>query len=275
MNSSLIYEQINDLFSNVNAYKIALGFFVGWFLAIFTGELTADFTKRIHKKLKASLPKSTFPDWGKFVLDDKFVESTEWLGRFEVTLFYISLFFKPEGIGVWLVFKVTANRSEGTGGEIIELKKHGFELAQEKTSTTGQIFGTIACRGKITGKVALILSKADEAKINSESVVVTEMTMPQMVPLLLKAAAIVTDHGGRTSHAAIVSRELGTPCIVGSKNATKVLKNNQLVAVDCTQGQEGRVFAGKVPYDKKEYDPAYVPNFQELTEIIRQENNND
>ena len=74
-----------------------------------------------------------------------------------------------------------------------------------------------------------------------------------------QASAIVTDEGSKTCHAAIISRELGIPCIVGSKNGTKVLKNGQEVTVDCTQGSKGRVFAGKIKYDVKRYDLNQLP----------------
>jgi pyruvate,water dikinase len=77
------------------------------------------------------------------------------------------------------------------------------------------------------------------------------MTDPDWVPIMRMASAIITDKGGKTAHAAIVSRELGVPCIVGSGNATEILKDGQEVTVDCTQG---RVFEGKVPFKVEEFE---------------------
>jgi len=71
-------------------------------------------------------------------------------------------------------------------------------------------------------------------------VLVTKMTDPDWVPIMRLASAIVTDEGGKTAHAAIVSRELGVPAIVGTQNASKILKTGQVVTVDCTQGLNGR-----------------------------------
>ncbi|HEX6764925.1 MAG TPA: putative PEP-binding protein, partial [Polyangiaceae bacterium] len=78
-------------------------------------------------------------------------------------------------------------------------------------------------------------------------------------PVLEGAAAVVTDHGGRTCHAAIVSRELGIPCVVGTGNATRTLVTGQLVTVSCAEGDEGKVYAGRVDFDRREIDPAELP----------------
>ena len=100
------------------------------------------------------------------------------------------------------------------------------------------------------GKVRIISNVSAINKFKKGEVLVTRMTDPDWVPIMRLASAIITDEGGKTAHAAIVSRELGVPCIVGSKKATKVLKNRQLITVDCTQG---RVFDGKIPYTIKKY----------------------
>jgi len=100
------------------------------------------------------------------------------------------------------------------------------------------------------GKVRIISSISAMNKFKKGEVLVTRMTDPDWVPIMRLASAIITDEGGKTAHAAIVSRELGVPCIVGSRKATKVLKNGQLITVDCTQG---RVFDGKVPFTIKKY----------------------
>lgn len=86
------------------------------------------------------------------------------------------------------------------------------------------------------------------------SVLVTEMTDPDWVPIMRRAAAIVTDHGGRTSHVAIVSRELNIPAVVGTGQATHVLDTEQEVTVSCAEGAEGRVYTGTLPYREDEVD---------------------
>jgi pyruvate,water dikinase len=137
--------------------------------------------------------------------------------------------------------------------------KNVYEEYEVKTRALPITTG-IAVGNKIgEGKVHIIPNVKQIGLFKKGEVLVTTMTDPDWVPIMRIASAIVTEEGTKTCHAAIVSRELGTPCIVGSKNATKVLKNNQLVTVDCTQGQEGRVFVGKVPYNKKEYDLGKIP----------------
>ena len=83
-------------------------------------------------------------------------------------------------------------------------------------------------------------------------VLVASMTDPDWEPVLRKAAAVVTDHGGRTCHAAIVSRELGIPCVVGTGNGTQVLQTGHEVTVSCTLSDEGRVYAGILDFDRDE-----------------------
>jgi len=93
-----------------------------------------------------------------------------------------------------------------------------------------------ASQGKAQGVVKIIQKVHDLVNVYQGDILVTSMTRPEMVVAMEKAAAIVTDEGGITSHAAIVSRELGVPCIIGTKNATKILKNGDLVEVDATKG---------------------------------------
>ena len=92
-----------------------------------------------------------------------------------------------------------------------------------------------------TGRVVILKSAKELNKVKKGDVLVTEMTNPDFVPAMRKAIAIVTDRGGRTSHAAIVSRELGIACVVGTQNATKKLKEGEIVTVD---GVKGLVYKG-------------------------------
>jgi len=96
--------------------------------------------------------------------------------------------------------------------------------------------GQIAQKGKIQGRARIILSKNDFKKFKPGNVLVTSMTRPDFLPLIKKARAIVTDEGGITSHAAIISRELKKPCLMGAKIATRVLRDGDLVEVDANKG---------------------------------------
>ena len=112
------------------------------------------------------------------------------------------------------------------------------ESALESTFNTKvtEIRGMIACPGKIKGEVVIINKKNEFGKMQNGKVLVTTMTRPEFVPLLKQASAIITDEGGITSHAAIVSRELKIPCIIGTKVATKVLKDGDKVEVNANHG---------------------------------------
>jgi len=129
---------------------------------------------------------------------------------------------------------------------------------KEKPILTG-----IAVGDKIgIGKVRVIKNPSEIVDFQEGEILVTKMTDPDWVPAIRIASAIVTDEGGKTAHAAIVSRELGIPCIVGSGIATKVLKNKQTVTVDCTQGLKGRIFSGKVDFKIKKYNLKKIPKLK-------------
>ncbi|MFZ5892831.1 MAG: phosphoenolpyruvate synthase [Myxococcota bacterium] len=110
-----------------------------------------------------------------------------------------------------------------------------------------------------TGSVRVIHSPSELSDFQSGEVLVAAMTDPDWEPVLKRAAAVVTDHGGRTCHAAIVSRELGIPCVVGCVNATTTLATGELVTVSCAEGDEGKVYSGRVEFDRAEVDPTKLP----------------
>ena len=101
---------------------------------------------------------------------------------------------------------------------------------------TNQLKGTIAYAGKVRGIVKLVINKGDIDKVKEGDILVSPATNPDLIIAMKKSAAFVTDRGGITSHAAIVSRELQKPCVVGTGNATKVLKDGDLVEVDAEKG---------------------------------------
>ena len=116
-------------------------------------------------------------------------------------------------------------------------------MSTQKSSAKILIQGQGAAPGIRSGRVAIIRDVKDTGSVKEGDILVTKMTNPDMVPAMRKVAAIVTDEGGMTCHAAIVSRELGTPAVVGTKNATSILRNGQMVTVD---GEMGLVFEGEI-----------------------------
>ncbi len=117
--------------------------------------------------------------------------------------------------------------------------------------------GSPASPGLISGPVKILSSAKQINKITPGDVLVAHMTSPDYVPAMRKAAAIITNAGGQTSHAAIVSRELGVPCVVGTTTATKILKDRDIVTVD---GSHGRVYKGSLPQKSTTVlPPVHVP----------------
>ncbi|MBU1197188.1 hypothetical protein KJ765_01615 [Candidatus Micrarchaeota archaeon] len=106
----------------------------------------------------------------------------------------------------------------------------------EKVEDVNEIVGKCACPGIAVGRVRVIDTPTEMHGMKKGDILVSTATQPDIVPAMKKAAAIVTNIGGITSHAAIVSRELGVPCVIGTRIATKVLKNGDLVEVDATNG---------------------------------------
>jgi len=127
--------------------------------------------------------------------------------------------------------EAAATKTEAEGGEVDESKAEVI------------LKGAAASLGVSFGAVKIIHKPSEIDKIVKGDVLVTEMTTPDFVPAMKRASAIITDVGGRTCHAAIVSRELGIPCVVGTGTATSMLKTGQIVTVD---GSKGLVFKGKV-----------------------------
>jgi pyruvate,water dikinase len=110
-----------------------------------------------------------------------------------------------------------------------------------------------------SGRVRIIQSPDELNEFQPGEVLVAPMTDPDWEPVLKGAAAVVTDEGGRTCHAAIVSRELGIPCVVGTVNGTRTLTDGQEVTVSCAEGDDGKVYAGRVPFEREAIDPGTLP----------------
>lgn len=134
------------------------------------------------------------------------------------------------------------------------LKSYSLALTGEPLVTGLAIGGAAAA-----GTVCRIESADDIADFVDGSVLVTSTTDPDWVPIMQRAAAIITDHGGRTSHAAIVSREFGLPAIVGTGNAMEVLQSGQEVTVSCIGGDKGIVYAGMAEISVEPIDLTDLP----------------
>lgn len=120
---------------------------------------------------------------------------------------------------------------------------------------TGQAVGEKIAFGPV--RVITDITRLQE--VQSGDILVAENTDPDWEPVMRRAAAIVTDQGGRTAHAAIVSREFGIPCVVGTGTATTALRSGQEVTVCCSEGSEGHVYKGKLPFDVQVIDASTVP----------------
>jgi len=117
-----------------------------------------------------------------------------------------------------------------------------------------------------TGRVCRLSSPAEIDQFETDSILVTQMTDPDWVPIMKRAAGIITDHGGRTSHAAIVSREMGLPAVVGAQDATAKLKAGRTVSVSCCEGDRGNVYDGLAQFDVDYIDIEHLP--QTRTKIM-------
>ncbi len=124
-----------------------------------------------------------------------------------------------------------------SGNDAEDFYNNSIEKEEEKDfRNLRELRGSVAQSGKVTGIVKIVNKPEDIQKMNDGDILVSVATSPSIVPAMKKAGAIVTDEGGLTCHAAIVSRELGITCIIGTKIATKVLKDGDLVEVDADKG---------------------------------------
>lgn len=176
--------------------------------------------KEIGKRASISLSviRDTFPHEIKDILGGKITE--EFINRRREKCF--------------VVWKEKAEKPEILIGEEA---KEWEQILAPKTNKSQIIKGNCASRGKVTGKVRILLNASENDKLEDGEVLVTFMTSPDFMSAVRRCAAIVTNLGGITSHAAIISRELGIPCVVGTKKATEVLKTGDMVEVDADKGE--------------------------------------
>jgi pyruvate,water dikinase len=161
---------------------------------------------------------------------------------------------------------------DGTSGELYVVQARPETVFSSKSrTTTAETYrlrskpGEPLIRGQAvgekigTGTVHVVSDISGLASVQAGEVLVAKNTDPDWEPVMRRVSAIVTDQGGRTAHAAIVSREFGVPCIVGSGKATAVLQSGKDVTVCCAEGAEGRVYSGRIPFDVDIIDSSLVP----------------
>lgn len=145
--------------------------------------------------------------------------------------------------------------------ETVQSQRSASSLKTYKLQERGeQILSGLSIGEAIaSGQVCRVESSTDIDKVKDNSILVTEMTDPDWVPIMKRVAGIVTDYGGRTCHAAIVSRELGIPAIVGTGDATRTLEDEREVTISCAEGDRGIVYQGKLEYATESIDLEDVP----------------
>ena len=150
---------------------------------------------------------------------------------------------------------IVQSRPETIHAGVKKLYYEEYIVGKAKPILTG-----IAIGDKIgTGKARVISNVSNISQFQEGEVLVTKMTDPDWLPIMRIASALITDEGGKTAHAAIISRELGIPCIVGLKKASSLLKTGQTLTIDCSQGFNGKVYLGKVPFKVKRHNLEKIP----------------
>ncbi|MDT0194051.1 phosphoenolpyruvate synthase [Arthrobacter sp. AB6] len=159
---------------------------------------------------------------------------------------------------------------DGVTGELFMVQARPETVQAQRSSSTfrmyhlrqpGRVLASGAAIGDAiaNGQACVIQDAKDIESFVDGSVLVTRMTDPDWVPVMQRAAGIVTDHGGPTSHAAIVSRELGVPAVVGTRNATETLPDGDPITLSCAEGEEGRVYEGLLAYAVEDVDMEALP----------------
>jgi pyruvate, water dikinase len=142
------------------------------------------------------------------------------------------------------------SRGKATQIERFHLQQRGEVVAEGRA--IGQKIGS--------GTARVVRSLEDMAKVAPGDVLVADMTDPDWEPVMKRAAAIVTNRGGRTCHAAIIARELGVPAVVGTGNALDLIENGSTVTVSCAEGDTGYIYAGPLPFERITTDLASMPD---------------
>lgn len=145
--------------------------------------------------------------------------------------------------------------------ETVQSRKNPNFVEEYQLTQKGKVIATGKAVGKKIGQgsARIIKNVKDADHFKPGEILVTDMTDPDWVPIMRIASAIITNRGGRTSHAAIVSRELGLPCIVGTNDATQVIKMGMPITVDCSEGEKGVVYDKLLKFQVKNIDIRKIP----------------
>jgi pyruvate, water dikinase len=140
--------------------------------------------------------------------------------------------------------------------ETVNAQKNPYLVKEYRLQSKGLLLAEGEAIGSkiAVGKARVLKSPRDADELLPGEIVVTEITSPDWDPILKKAAAIVTDKGGRTSHASIVARELGVPAVVGTTNATNRIMDGEMITVSCCEGKTGFIYRGKLNYIESDHD---------------------
>lgn len=141
--------------------------------------------------------------------------------------------------------------SQQTGAQKV-VAYHFIEQAGEKNEKIKLVEGQAIGNAIVSGRARVITTLSEARDFLDGDILVTDMTDPDWMPILKRAAAVVTNRGGRTCHAAIVSREMGIPALIGTESATKNIQNGEAITLDCSKGSHGVVYRGEWRFEKEE-----------------------
>jgi pyruvate,water dikinase len=146
--------------------------------------------------------------------------------------------------------------------ETVQSRQAAGTLQTYRLTEEGErlVSGTGIGKSVVSGTVRVLDSVEEGERFEDGDILVTEMTDPDWGPILERAGGVVTDRGGRTSHAAIVSRELGIPAVIGCGNATTTLSDDQTITLSCTDGDQGHVYEGELGFETDEIDLYALPD---------------
>ena len=144
--------------------------------------------------------------------------------------------------------------------ETVQSRKSPYQVTEYQLAATEEplVSGSAVGTKVATGIARLLQSPAEAEKLKEGDIVVTDLTSTDWDPVLKRSAGIITNKGGRTSHASIVARELGVPAVVGCGNATEQIKDGEVITVSCCEGKTGKVYRGRVDYKVVSHDLSAV-----------------
>ncbi len=195
-------------------------------LRILTQDLTANFAVIVCDTVEKLFPK--YSGYADYLLPEE-------VSRIETLPFDKMKEKLEERKRGWFLYNVSFHTDRNILDDLLH-ENHVRIKTEEKETSFEKLAGQVVSKGRAKGRVRVIRSKGNLASFQPGEILVTEMTYPEYVPQMKMAAGVVTDEGGMTCHASIVSRELNIPCVVGTKFATQVLHDGDLVEVDAEKG---------------------------------------